>query len=1799
MEEIRASTYLTIVCLAFVTWGCVVGIQFCPKELPTKCFCNKALTSVNCEGLHLYDIPAGIPNSTEKLYLTHNLIDVLNSQLFGFLPNLKELYLQNNKIIKLQKYAFHGQYTPNINLLRLDNNAITSLDRWSFYNLTTLETLYLGNNYINVIDENAFVGCTSVAFVVLDSNKLTKVPPLGALRGLQSLYIQANVINNSTIPVQYRNLTQLKNIGLSNNFITTLENKTFEALDTTSVIKLELSRNNINNISRHAFAPLNKIQSLKLGRNPITASVLESALVGLQGKPLRSLNIANLTLEGFIPNATFQLLRNTTINTLIMSNNKIRHIPSRAFADLENLQLIDLSSSGITSVADTAFAGLKTLTNLKLNDNFLDNVPKNLPSTLAILYLNGNRISSLPDDIFRDLTSLQTLYLGANIIVTLYQSSFSGLINLKILHLVQNKIGTLPGRVFQPLTRLVSLELNENNIKSIPDQSSLFESLNALQYLNLADNALVTMLNSLFNQLPSLQHFHLENNNIGNVMDIDREGKLFAGLHNLQTLDLSNNQIQTIHDSSFRDLIKLQQLNLRQNRVSGWGPHLFNKITKLYNLDLSHNMIALVNKTSVQDLGNLLSLNLTDNPFACTCDLRWFRDWINTTDIDIPGLHSYICNSPVSWRGKKLLSFDRTKINCLFFTLPVLLAMVGVAVVVVIFIIICLYRKRWFIRLRCHHMCRRVRRKLKGPANYEPIPGRDHTYDAYLSCAETDWRWVLENFLEGIDNGKLNDEKQCGGDFKLYFDQRDAAPGKLNMGDVVENMTASRKVIIILSNNYISDLRYEYELDYIIMLKAESHIEDYIVVASEYLKVKRVPKILHPIMRSERYLQWDDGDDAVQTIKGKVKDFLEKRDYIGVLIYRKDSKVVVEKIVSPQIPLSATRRQRSASVQIMEMRASTYLIIVCLAFVKWGCVVGIQFNKYCPKELPTKCFCNKALTSVNCEGLHLYDIPAGIPNSTEKLYLTHNLIDVLNSQHFGFLPNLKELYLQNNKIIKLQQYAFHGQYTPNINLVRLDNNVITSLDRWSFYNLTSLETLYLGNNYINVIDENAFVGCNSVAFVVLDSNKLTKVPPLGALRGLQSLYIQANVINNATIPVQYRNLTQLKNIGLSNNFITTLENKTFEALDTTSVIKLELSRNNINNISRHAFAPLNNIQSLKLGRNPITASVLESALVGLQGKPLRSLNIANLTLGGFIPNATFQLLRNTTINTLIMSNNKIRHIPSRAFADLENLQLIDLSSSGITSVADTAFAGLKTLTNLKLNDNFLDNVPKNLPSTLAILYLNGNRISSLPDDIFRDLTSLQTLYLGANIIVTLYQSSFSGLINLKILHLVQNKIGTLPGKVFQPLTRLVSLELNKNNIKSIPNQSSLFDSLNALQYLNLADNALGKMPSTLFNQLPSLQHFHLENNNIGNVMDIDREGKLFAGLHNLQTLDLSNNQIQTIHDSSFRDLIKLQQLNICQNRVSGWGPHLFNKMTKLYILDLSHNMIALVNKTSVHDLGNLMALNLTDNPFACTCDLRWFRDWVNTTDIAIPGLHSYICNSPVSWRGKKLLSFDRTKINCLFFTLPVLLAMVGVAVVVVIFIIICLYRKRWFIRLRCHRMCRRVRRKVKDPANYEPIPGRDHTYDAYLSCAETDWKWVLENFLEGIDNGKLSDEKQFGGDFKLYFDQRDAAPGKSYIANVVDNMEASRKVIIILSNNYVSDPRYECELDYVVMLKAKGVIEDYIVVASEYLKVKRVPKILHPMMRSERYLQWDDGDDAVQTIKGKVKDFLEKRDYYP
>ncbi|PSN52712.1 hypothetical protein C0J52_09375 [Blattella germanica] len=132
--------------------------------------------------------------------------------------------------------------------------------------------------------------------------------------------------------------------------------------------------------------------------------------------------------------------------------------------------------------------------------------------------------------------------------------------------------------------------------------------------------------------IPSLMHLNLSNNIINKI-----ENVAFMGLGDLQVIDLSSNNITTLHNDTFRYPPKLKWLSLAYNHLQvllgipflisdslevlhlehcGFTEisfHTFERITYLRELYLSKNDIKTIIPDSGSSLRQLKVLNLSDN----------------------------------------------------------------------------------------------------------------------------------------------------------------------------------------------------------------------------------------------------------------------------------------------------------------------------------------------------------------------------------------------------------------------------------------------------------------------------------------------------------------------------------------------------------------------------------------------------------------------------------------------------------------------------------------------------------------------------------------------------------------------------------------------------------------------------------------------------------------------------------------------------------------------------------------------------------------------------------------------------------------------------------------------------------------------------------------------------------------------------------------------------------------------------------------------------------------------------------
>ena len=253
---------------------------------------------------------------------------------------------------------------------------------------------------------------------------------------------------------------------------------------------------------------------------------------------------------------------------------------------------LDLSGQNIAELTAGDFAGLTSLTNL---------------------YLFNNALTTLPDDVFDDLTALEILTLGRNDLPTLPAGVFDRLIALTELGLDNNALSSLPGGVFDELGALDILVLAHNGLTTLP--GDVFDALGALTELNLQDNALTGLTAGVFDRLRALEVLTLDENGLTTLPD-----GVFDRLGALEVLTLDGNGLTGLPDGVFDRLGALEVLTLRRNGLAKLPGRVFEPLTALKDLRLQGNpgvpfapeAVALPDDGTVPVAGGAVTLDGSD-----------------------------------------------------------------------------------------------------------------------------------------------------------------------------------------------------------------------------------------------------------------------------------------------------------------------------------------------------------------------------------------------------------------------------------------------------------------------------------------------------------------------------------------------------------------------------------------------------------------------------------------------------------------------------------------------------------------------------------------------------------------------------------------------------------------------------------------------------------------------------------------------------------------------------------------------------------------------------------------------------------------------------------------------------------------------------------------------------------------------------------------------------------------------------------------------------------------------------------
>ncbi len=234
-----------------------------------------------------------------------------------------------------------------------------------------------------------------------------------------------------------------------------------------------------------------------------------------------------------------------------------------------------------------SFNNALDLTGMKLIDiSLLSKVGGDIDA----IYLEGNKVESLPANVFSNMKKLRYVFLSGNNVSEISPKAFEGLTNLTYLDINASPLGTVPTGTFDTNKNLQILSMADCSLVSLP--KDLLKNNKKLVQLFLGENKLERLDDDFF----SGQDYHLDRIDIANnnLKALPSSMKKLTGLTQFSAL---NNDITEISEDTFANMKKLKRVDLSANHIDK------------FPLSLARNMISIANSGTLDATSLDLSLN--------------------------------------------------------------------------------------------------------------------------------------------------------------------------------------------------------------------------------------------------------------------------------------------------------------------------------------------------------------------------------------------------------------------------------------------------------------------------------------------------------------------------------------------------------------------------------------------------------------------------------------------------------------------------------------------------------------------------------------------------------------------------------------------------------------------------------------------------------------------------------------------------------------------------------------------------------------------------------------------------------------------------------------------------------------------------------------------------------------------------------------------------------------------------------------------------------------------------------------
>lgn len=286
---------------------------------------------------------------------------------------------------------------------------------------------------------------------------------------------------------------------------------------------------------------------------------------------------------------------------------RIEQLDDDVFANNVNLKKLDLNFQSIEELSENLLKSLSNLEKVSIQTSHLKTLSENLfagninlKEVVLIMYYGTEE---LPEKIFFPLKNLERLHLHSKDVENFHEDTLKFNRKVKDLHLSLNSVDEFPENAFSSLVDLESLILKINAVLSnkICEKNQKIVSLD-LKFPGFRE------IDNIIASLPNLEYLNIPNNDITNLNETT-----FANSARLKILNLRGNSLKRLHPDVFKSLIHLEELNLERTRLETLDENLFKYNVNLKKLNLADNELMELPEKIFSRLENLEELNLQFN----------------------------------------------------------------------------------------------------------------------------------------------------------------------------------------------------------------------------------------------------------------------------------------------------------------------------------------------------------------------------------------------------------------------------------------------------------------------------------------------------------------------------------------------------------------------------------------------------------------------------------------------------------------------------------------------------------------------------------------------------------------------------------------------------------------------------------------------------------------------------------------------------------------------------------------------------------------------------------------------------------------------------------------------------------------------------------------------------------------------------------------------------------------------------------------------------------------------------------